>query len=414
MFWLVICYICIKLFPQGYCIVQKMVAGNRVNIEYRIKMKYYIIAGEASGDLHASNLIKGIKEKDSEADIRGWGGDLMKEAGCEIVRHYKDTAIMGFVTVLKNLDKIKANIRLCCGDIREWKPEVVILVDYAGFNLRIARFAKSEGIKVFYYISPKLWAWNTGRVKKIKKYVDRMYTIFPFETAFYERYNYPVEYGGNPLVDAIAGRSHQDETFEEFTKANHLSGKPIIALLAGSRRQELKYVLPVMISLVKHFPDYQFVIAGAPAMSDDDYAPYIKDGNIPVLYNQTYRLVSQAKAALVTSGTATLETALLRTPQVVCYNGEGGRFSYYMFKTFVKVKYISLVNLIFGGEVVKELMMHHLTEQNVLNELSRILYSERDREKMIRNYDEVIRRLGKPGASERFASMMVDALRSAK
>lgn len=374
-------------------------------------MRYYIIAGEASGDLHASNLIEGLKTEDPKAEIRGWGGDLMQHAGAELVRHYKDTAIMGFLTVLKNLGKIKANIRLCCEDIEAWKPDVVILVDYAGFNLRIARFAKSIGLKVFYYISPKLWAWNTGRVKKIKRYVDRMYTIFPFETDFYKKYDYTVNYGGNPLVDAIAGRPYQNETFEEFIRANQLPDKPVIALLAGSRSQELKYVLPTMLKMVKHFPDYQFIIAGAPSMTDVDYAPYV--GNMPVriLYGETYRLVSQAKAALVTSGTATLETALLRTPQVVCYSGEGGRLSYFLFKTFVKVKYISLVNLIFGDEVVRELMMQHLNERNVSDELSRILYNEREREKMLRNYDEVIRRLGEPGASGRFAGMMVADLK---
>lgn len=374
-------------------------------------MKYYVIAGEASGDLHASNLIKGLKAEDAAAEVRGWGGELMEAAGAEIVRYYKDTAIMGFVTVLKNLDKVRANIRLCCEDIRRWQPDVVILVDYAGFNLRIARFAKGLGLKVFYYISPKLWAWNTGRVKKIKRYVDRMYTIFPFETEFYARYGYPVHYGGNPLVDAIAGRQRQAESFGDFIARNGLEDKPLIALLAGSRSQELKYVLPTMLKMVEHFPDYQFVIAGAPSMTDADYAPYLAGRKVRVLYGETYNLVSQARAALVTSGTATLETALLRTPQVVCYNGEGGRLSYFLFKTFVKVKYISLVNLIFGGEVVRELMMQHLTERNVLNELSRILYSERDREKMLRNYDEVIRRLGAPGASRRFARMMVEALR---
>lgn len=373
-------------------------------------MRYYIIAGEASGDLHASNLIREIRKADEQAEVRGWGGDLMKEAGVDLVRHYKDTAIMGFVTVLMNLNKIQANIKLCCRDIETWKPDVVILVDYAGFNLRIARFAKEKKMNVFYYISPKLWAWNTGRVKKIKKYVDRMYVIFPFETDFYRQYGYEVQYGGNPLVDAIAARPCPQETFKAFITENGLSAKPIIALLAGSRKQELKYVLPVMLKMVDHFPDFQFVIAGAPSMTEADYAPYIKQQSVKILYGKTYRLLSQARAALVTSGTATLETALLRIPQVVCYSGEGGRFSYYMFKTFVKVKYISLVNLIFGGEVVKELMMQHLTERNVLNELSRILYSERDREKMLRNYDEVIRRLGAPGASHRFAHMMINDL----
>ncbi|MEG0795512.1 MAG: lipid-A-disaccharide synthase [Odoribacter sp.] len=374
-------------------------------------MRYYIIAGEASGDLHASNLIKGLKSKDTEAQIRGWGGDLMQEVGCEIVRHYKDTAIMGFLTVLKNLNKVKANIRLCCEDIEQWKPDVIILVDYAGFNLRIAHFAKKIGLKVFYYISPKLWAWNTGRVKKIKRYVDRMYVIFPFETAFYQKYHYPVQYGGNPLVDAINEHSCQKETFREYTEANGLSNRPIIALLAGSRSQELQYVLPAMLTMVKHFPDHQFIIAGAPSMTDADYAPYVKDLPVKILYGQTYRLVHQAKAALVTSGTATLETAILKTPQVVCYSGEGGRFTYFMFKTFVKVKYISLVNLMLDEEVVKELMMQHLTEKNLLQELSRILYSERIREKMLRHYDEIIRRLGQPGASERFATMMVNDLK---
>ena len=377
-------------------------------------MRYYIIAGEASGDLHASNLIKAIKREDKQAVVRGWGGDLLRDAGVEIVRHYKDTAIMGFLTVLQNLHKIKANIRLCCEDILAWQPDVIILVDYAGFNLRIAQFAKQHGLRVYYYISPKLWAWNTGRVKKIKRYVDRMYTIFPFETEFYKQYDYPVQYGGNPLVDAIASRPNQEESFSEFIAAHGLPDKPIIALLAGSRSQELKYVLPTMLKMISHFKDYQFIIAGAPSMGDVDYAPYVEGLPVRILYGETYRLLSQSKAALVTSGTATLETALLRIPQVVCYSGEGGRLSYFLFKTFVKVKFISLVNLIFEGEVVKELMMQHLTESNVLKELSQILHSDLYREKMLRNYDEVIRRLGEAGASERFARMMVADLKSDK
>lgn len=374
-------------------------------------MKYYIIAGEASGDLHASNLVRELKKKDPEAEVRGWGGDLMRDAGVSIVRHYKDTAIMGFVNVLRKLGTLKANIRYCREDIRKWNPDVVILVDYAGFNLRIARFAKRIGLKVFYYISPKLWAWNTGRVKQIKRYVDRMYTIFPFETEFYRHYDYPVYYGGNPLVDAIASRPWQEETFADFIHANGLPDRPIIALLAGSRKQELKYVLPMMLRMVPYFPEYQFVIAGAPSMAAEDYAPYVKDVPVHIVYGETYRLVSQAKAALVTSGTATLETALLRTPQVVCYNGEAPRLSYFLFKTVVKVKYISLVNLIYGGEAVKELMMQYLTEDNLRRELSRILTDASAREKMLNAYDEIIRRLGAPGASARFAGMMVEALR---
>lgn len=374
-------------------------------------MKYYIIAGEASGDLHASNLVRELKKKDPEAEVRGWGGDLMRDAGVSIVRHYKDTAIMGFVNVLRKLGTLKANIRYCREDIRKWNPDVVILVDYAGFNLRIARFAKRIGLKVFYYISPKLWAWNTGRVKQIKRYVDRMYTIFPFETEFYRHYDYPVYYGGNPLVDAIASRPCQEETFADFIHANGLPDRPIIALLAGSRKQELKYVLPMMLRMVPYFPEYQFVIAGAPSMAAEDYAPYVKDVPVHIVYGETYRLVSQAKAALVTSGTATLETALLRTPQVVCYNGEAPRLSYFLFKTVVKVKYISLVNLIYGEEAVKELMMQYLTEDNLRRELSRILTDASAREKMLNAYDEIIRRLGAPGASARFAGMMVEALR---
>lgn len=374
-------------------------------------MKYYIIAGEASGDLHASSLVRELKKKDPEAEVRGWGGDLMRDAGVSIVRHYKDTAIMGFVNVLRKLGTLKANIRYCREDIRKWNPDVVILVDYAGFNLRIARFAKRIGLKVFYYISPKLWAWNTGRVKQIKRYVDRMYTIFPFETEFYRHYDYPVYYGGNPLVDAIASRPCQEETFADFIHANGLPDRPIIALLAGSRKQELKYVLPMMLRMVPYFPEYQFVIAGAPSMAAEDYAPYVKDVPVHIVYGETYRLVSQAKAALVTSGTATLETALLRTPQVVCYNGEAPRLSYFLFKTVVKVKYISLVNLIYGGEAVKELMMQYLTEDNLRRELSRILTDASTREKMLNAYDEIIRRLGAPGASARFAGMMVEDLR---
>lgn len=373
-------------------------------------MKYYIIAGEASGDLHASNLIKGLKEEDPQAVVRGWGGDLMQQAGCEIVRHYKDTAIMGFLTVLKNLGKIKANIRLCSEDVVRWQPDVLILVDYAGFNLRIARLAKEAGIRVFYYISPKLWAWNTGRVKKIKKYVDRMYVIFPFETDFYKKYGYEAKYEGNPLVDAIHGRLLQDETFERFVAENRLSSKPIIALLAGSRSQELRHVLPKMLEMTEYFPDYQFVIAGAPSMTEADYAPYLKGKKIPVVYGQTYRLLQQSSAALVTSGTATLETALLKVPQVVCYSGEGGIFSYFLFKVFVKVKYISLVNLIMGREVVKELLMQKLNRRNLRAELSALLEHSEERKRMLSDYGEISCRLGLPGASRRFAAEIVKQL----
>lgn len=373
-------------------------------------MKYYIIAGEASGDLHASNLIKGLIRHDHRAEVHGWGGDLMREAGCTIVRHYKETAIMGFLTVLKNLGKIQRNIAACHADILAWQPDVVILVDYGGFNLRLAKLLQGSGIRIFYYISPKIWAWNTGRVKKIKRLIDRMYVIFPFEVDFYAKYGYTARYAGNPLVDAIGEREYKNETFEEFVTANRLSGKPIIALLAGSRAQELKHVLPKMLRMVKQFPDHEFVIAGAPSMSEADYAPYTRGMNIRIVYGQTYRLVRQARAALVTSGTATLETALLRTPQVVCYSGEGGALSYALFKMFVKVKYISLVNLIAGWEVVTELLMQKLNERNLKRELSAILPNGAARTRMLQGYDEVIQKMGCIGASDRFASMMISDL----
>jgi len=375
-------------------------------------MKYYIIAGEASGDLHASNLIKGLKKTDPQANFRGWGGDLMQDSGCVIVRHYKDTAIMGFLTVVKNLGKIKENIRLCCQDILKWQPDVIILVDYAGFNLRIAKFAKQHQLKVFYYISPKIWAWNTGRVKKIKKYVDRMFVIFPFECDFYRKYNFPTFYAGNPLVDAIHERDFQQETFQQFTAANNLPDKPIIALLAGSRQQELKHVLPKMLSVIPYFPEYQFILAGAPSMTSVDYAPYIQGKNIPVLYGQTYRLLCQSTAALVTSGTATLETAILNIPQVVCYSGEGGAFSYFLFKLFVKVKYISLVNLILNREAVKELLMQKLNTKNLRYELNRITRQQSTREKIYTDYEEINRKLGSPGASDRFARLIIEELQA--
>ena len=373
-------------------------------------MKYYVIAGEASGDLHASNLIKGLRRHDPRADVRGWGGDLMREAGCAVVRHYKDTAVMGFVTVLRSLGKIRRNLADCHADILAWRPDVVILVDYGGFNLRLAALLRGSGIRIFYYISPKIWAWNTGRVRKIKRLVDRMYVIFPFEVDFYAKYGYVVKYAGNPLVDAIEGRERKDETFDEFVAANGLSGKPIIALLAGSRAQELRHVLPKMLRMVDRFPDYEFVVAGAPSMTEADYAPYLRGRSVRVLHGQTYRLVRQSRAALVTSGTATLETALLRTPQVVCYSGEGGAFSYLLFKVFVKVRFISLVNLIAGREVVTELLMQRLNGRNLHRELSAILPDGEARLRVLQGYDEVAHKMGCVGASDRFASMMISDL----
>ena len=373
-------------------------------------MKYYIIAGEASGDLHASNLIKGIKRHDPRAECRGWGGSLMQAAGCTVVRNYKDTAIMGFLTVLRHLGTIRQNLRQCHDDIVRWRPDALILVDYSGFNLRLASMLREREMKIFYYISPKIWAWNTGRVRTIRRLVDQMYVIFPFEVDFYARHGFKAKYAGNPLVDAIEGRDHKDETFQQFAKANRLSGKPIIALLPGSRSQELKHVLPKMLSVQKHFPSHEFVIAGAPSMSEADYAPYVRGREVRIVFGETYRLLQQAEAALVTSGTATLETALLRVPQVVCYSGEGGAFSYLLFKLFVKVKFISLVNLIAGHEVIPELLMQRLNERNIRRHLQSMLPSGSRRQATLMGYEEVIHKLESAGASDRFATMMVSDL----
>ena len=375
-------------------------------------MKYFLIAGEASGDLHGGRLIKALREADKDSGFCYLGGDFMEKAsGAKPIVHYKKMAYMAFSEVLRHLPEIFGNMRSAKNALDSFHPDAVILIDYPSFNLKIAKYAYKKGIPVYYYISPKVWAWKEWRVKEIKKYVRKVLSILPFETEFYRHYDYPVYYGGNPLVDAIASRPCQEETFADFIHANGLPDRPIIALLAGSRKQELKYVLPMMLRMVPYFPEYQFVIAGAPSMAAEDYAPYVKDVPVHIVYGETYRLVSQAKAALVTSGTATLETALLRTPQVVCYNGEAPRLSYFLFKTVVKVKYISLVNLIYGGEAVKELMMQYLTEDNLRRELSRILTDASAREKMLNAYDEIIRRLGAPGASARFAGMMVEALR---
>ena len=373
-------------------------------------VKYYIIVGEASGDLHASNLARELKSQDPTAELRGWGGDLMRGAGVHVVRHYKETAIMGFLTVLKNLRKIKANLHACSSDILSWRPDVVILVDYAGCNLRLARTIDRESTRVYYYISPKVWAWNARRVHAIKRLVDRLYVIFPFEVDFYRSFGYEARYVGNPLVDAMDRRENKEERFDEFIASNGLPSKPIIALLAGSRSQELRHLLPGMLRVVDHFPAFQFVIAGAPSMTLDDYTPYIKEYPVPVLFGQTYRLLQQSRAALVTSGTATLETAILRVPQVVCYSGEGGTFSYWLFKLLVKVKYISLVNLIAGEEIVRELLMQQFNEATLRWALAPILQAGPPRDRVLQGYDEIRRRLGAPGASARAANLIIRSL----
>ena len=373
-------------------------------------MKYYIITGEASGDLHASNLMKELKNEDAQADFRFWGGDLMQAQGGEMVKHYRETAFMGFVTVLKNLKTIRANFTLCETDLLAFAPDVLILVDYPGFNLRMAAFAKKHGIRVHYYISPKIWAWKESRVKKIKAHVDRMFTIFPFETEFYKKHDYEVSFGGNPLLDAIENRENKEESLDQFVERNELEKKPIIALLAGSRKQEIERILPVMLQVVDRFPDYQFVVAGAPSITKEFYASVSKGSKLRFVYSQTYDLLQQSKAALVASGTATLETALLRIPQVVCYKMSGGSLAYRLGKMLLNIKYISLVNLVVDKFVVKELIQQYCNPQSIGDELNLILKDEAYRSKMLANYEDLNQHLGGVGASARFAKMIYEDL----
>lgn len=371
-------------------------------------MRYYIISGEASGDLHGSNLIRELKKADDQANFRCWGGDLMLAAGGEIVKHYRSLAFMGFVEVIRNLGKIRANFKFCKQDILSYQPDVVILIDYPGFNLRMARYIHERGLKVFYYISPQVWAWNRSRVKKIKKFVDQMFVILPFEKAFYEEYNYKVDFVGHPLLDAIKGGMLTSDK-EEFRIKNNLDSKKIIALLPGSRKQEINLMLPVMLQLVKKYPDYQFVLAGAPSIEHEFYSSYLISTDVRVVYNETYNLLAGAYAAVVTSGTATLETALFRVPEVVCYSGN--YFSYLLAKMLIRVKYISLVNLIMDHKIVQELIQNELNAKNLINEMDRILLDENYRNQMLKNMDELAKKLGGQGASERTAKLMINYLK---
>lgn len=375
-------------------------------------MKYYLIAGEASGDLHASNLMASLKKCDTKADFRFLGGDLMLSEGGTLVKHYREMAFMGFIPVLMNLKTILRNMKTCSEDIHMYKPDVVILIDYPGFNLKIAEFVKTElGIPVYYYISPKIWAWKKYRIKDIRKYVDKMFCILPFEVEFYKGLQYHVDYVGNPSVDSVAFRPDADETFEAFVSANGLQNKPVIALLAGSRKQEIKNNLPVMLEAVKDFTEYQTVIAGAPGISPEYYTRFIEGYQTQIVFGQTYRLLQQSKAALVTSGTATLETALFRVPQVVCYKVSAGKISHFIFTHFFHIRFISLVNLIAGQEIVKELFAKYFSKQNIHAELDRILNDSAYRQHMLNGYEDIIHILGKPGASERAARIIVGALK---
>lgn len=374
-------------------------------------MKYYLIVGEASGDLHASNLMKALKANDPHADFRFFGGDLMSAVGGTRVRHYKDLAYMGFIPVLLHLRTIFRNMDFCKQDVVSWQPDVLILVDYPGFNLKIAEYVKRHTrIPIYYYISPKIWAWKEYRIKNIKRDVDRLFSILPFEVDFYRSHGYPIDYVGNPCVDAVSSfRGNNNETFVDFVRANGLSDKPVVALLAGSRKQEIKDNLSRMIEAVKDFPEYQFVVAGAPGIEPSFYRQYI-GADTSIVFGQTYRLLQQSVAALVTSGTATLETSLFRVPQVVCYYTAAGKLVSFLRRHILKVKYISLVNLIAGKEVVTELVADGMTVSNLKAELKKILPGGERRENMLACYDNLIAVLGNPGASERAAEKIVASL----
>ncbi|PKA82508.1 lipid-A-disaccharide synthase [Ulvibacter sp. MAR_2010_11] len=369
-------------------------------------MKYYLIAGEASGDLHGANLMKALTKEDSKASFRCWGGDLMEQAGGVLVKHYRDLAFMGFAEVVANMVTILKNIKLCKQDVESYNPDVIIFIDYPGFNLRIAKWAKQKGFKTHYYISPQIWAWKEGRIKSIKRDVDAMYVILPFEKDFYEKkHHFPVHFVGHPLIDALAHRKQVHP--EIFKKEQGWDERPIIALLPGSRKQEISKMLDVMLSVVEEFKDYQFVIAGAPSQEATFYAPFIQQQNVHLLLNRTYDLLSISDAALVTSGTATLETALFKIPQVVCY--KGGRISYEIAKRVINLKYISLVNLILNKEVVTELIQAEFNAKNLKKELSKILDSYK-RATLFLEYYDLEQKLGGKGASEKTAKLIFEAI----
>ena len=377
-------------------------------------MKYYLIVGEASGDLHASNLMRALKELDTEASFRFFGGDLMSGVGGTRGKHYKELAYMGFIPVLLHLRTIFKNMDLCKKDIVDWNPDVVILVDYPGFNLKIAEYIKKHtDIPIYYYISPKIWAWKEYRIKNIKRDVDELFSILPFEVDFFKEHQYPIHYVGNPCVDAVdAYQKNHAESFREFVASNSLSDKPIIALLAGSRKQEIKDNLPMMLEAAKPFVDkYQLVLAGAPGIDPAYYQQYIGSAvPIKIIFGQTYRLLQQAKAALVTSGTATLETALFRVPQTVCYYTPVGKLISFLRRHILKVKYISLVNLVANKEGVRELVADTMTVANGRSELNALLNDETYRGQLLKEYDRMIKILGPAGASHQAASKMNELL----
>lgn len=371
-------------------------------------MKYFIIAGEQSGDLHGSNLVKRIADTDKNSEIFCWGGDLMEAAGAKLLVHYRKLAFMGFAEVLKNLGAIRRNLSLCKQQILDLKPDVVIFIDYPGFNLRIAEFARKAGFRTFYYISPKFWAWNEGRVRKVKKNVDRMFIIFPFEVDFYRKHNIDVEYYGNPLVDETEKRIASFPSKSEILRSLGMDEKPVIALLAGSRRHEIEKILPQMLKVVRHFPEYRFILAGVRNIPEEIYTRII--GNEPVILvkDRTYEILHISQASLVTSGTATLEAALLGVPQVVCYKSD--LFTILIAWAVVRVKYISLVNLIMNSEIIRELVQYDLNKKNLLRELGAILPGGKNHDKIISGYEALKKKLGPAGASGRIACEMISEL----
>ena len=376
-------------------------------------MKYYLIVGEASGDLHASRLMQSLIQYDPEAEFRFFGGDLMAKVGGTRVKHYRELAYMGFIPVLLHLPTIFKNMKMCKEDIMRWKPDAVILVDYPGFNLSIAKFVKKNtSIPVYYYISPKIWAWKEWRIKAIKRDVKEMFSILPFEVAFYEKkHHYKIHYVGNPTAEEVDNFLHvYSESKDEFCQRNGLSSKPIIAILAGSRKQEIKDNLPSMLEAARHFEDYQMVVAAAPSITESYYKRFLENSEAKMVKTQTYELLAHATVALVTSGTATLETALLNVPQVVCYETPVPKLIRFAFKHIIKVRFISLVNLIADKEIVQELLADRFSIRNIANELYRILPGQPSRERMLADYQLVRKRLGNEVAPDNAARIMVEKL----
>jgi len=374
-------------------------------------MRYYLIAGEASGDLHGANLMKALQNADKEAVFRFFGGDLMKNVNGNLVKHYREMAFMGVVNVVMNIRTIKRNLDFCKEDIIAFQPDVLILIDYPGFNLKVAEFAKRHSLKVYYYISPKLWAWKEYRVKKIREYVDEMFTILPFEAAFYKKHGIDVHYVGNPLMDALDSYRDEAKPRAIFIKQNKLNERPIVALLAGSRMQEVKRTLPLMARITHSFPDFQFVVAGVKSIDPELYQRYLEGTGVAIIYDQTYDLLNNSYAALVASGTAALETALFRVPQTVIYRVEGGWLTDFIFRNFIfKMAGVSLPNIIMGREIVREFIQMKMTFKNIEVEMNKLLHDTDYREKIQQDYNKLIEMMGDAGCSERAAKKMVNLL----